>query len=175
MKKKTVCNCWFDSKHWKLGAHSVSLFSPWLPHHEAPSYPSRSLTSHPRVSRRDQAKPGPACLEGWRLHQSTYILRFTHGFLLGRTVNVARLPLPLYFTVSLFSPASSAFPSWQSAGEESSLSTQASKLCWPLTPWRFTHLDATVCSCRQITLGDGRNAFPRHGFKLEKSVQSFLD
>lgn len=110
MKKKTVCNCWFDSKHWKLGAHSVSLFSPWRPHHEAPSYPSRSLTSHLRVSRRDQAKPGPACLEGWRLHQPTYILRFTHGFLLGRTVNVARLPLPLHFSVSLFSPASSASP-----------------------------------------------------------------
>lgn len=58
-----------------------------------------------------------------------------------------------------------------SVGEESSLSAQASRLCWPLTPWHFTHLDTTVCSCRQ----DGRNVFPWHGSKLEKSVQSFLD
>ncbi|CAB1445954.1 unnamed protein product [Pleuronectes platessa] len=60
-----------------------------------------------------------------------YINRHTHyGFtlelLLGKTVNMARLPLSLCFTVSLSCAASS---SWQhSAGKQSSLSGPASQL-----------------------------------------------
>lgn len=99
---KSACNCWFDSKHWNLGNHSVSLFYPWQPHHEAPSSPSRPLTSHLCVSRQDQARLRLACLEGQRLHQPTYTLRFALGLLLGKTVNMACLPLSPLIPLPVF-------------------------------------------------------------------------
>lgn len=157
MKKKTVCNCWFDSKHWKLGAHSVSLFSPWL----TPPWGALLPLTFPDFTSLCQP-PGSgetwACMPRRLEVTSTDIHITVHTWVLTREDRKcgASAP-PAAFHRSSVLPRLLRLP--PRVGEESSLSTQASKLCWPLTPWRFTHLDATVCSCRQITLGDGRNAW----------------
>lgn len=105
------------------------------------------LTSHLCVSRQDQARPRLACLEGRRLHQPTYTLRFALGLLLGKTVNMARLPLSLPLPLTSFHLLCSPPPPHGTLpvnSERCQLRRQSFPDLWPFdtlliwTPW-FVH------------------------------------
>lgn len=117
--------------NWNIGTDSISLFNPVEAQREAPFSSSRPLISHICVSRQDQARPRPACLEGRRLNPPTCTLQFTLCLLLGKAVNMAWMPcsllLPL-FSLCLLLP-------WLLLSQHTACkqSSQASRLGWPLT------------------------------------------
>lgn len=117
--------------NWNIGTDSISLFNPVEAQREAPFSSSRPLISHICVSRQDQARPRPVCLEGRRLNPPTCTLQFTLCLLLGKAVNMAWMPcsllLPL-FSLCLLLP-------WLLLSQHTACkqSSQASRLGWPLT------------------------------------------
>lgn len=167
-KKKKVCKCRFDGKH-RIRALTLFLCSAHGQlHREAPSCPSRPLTSRLGASRRDQARPRPTCLWGWRLHQPTYII-LVHTWALTREDRKCDAYAPPLRPSVLPSPPLLANCWWRVIPVSSGVKATPT---FDLPD--FTHLDPVVCSRRQLTQGVGHNEFPRHCCKLEKPVQLFL-